>query len=463
MYQYCEAKYPEIFRHAHIETRFADGKTDYFVPHELESTAIVVERTYFDSEGCHKIACFPHSSQLNSCGQELDPHWIPIGLGFTLACQHACEWSNIDTDYRNSKCFLSNILKKQVAVAPEEMYGMKSKHRFHTGLDLVDGQLKLNERYCEAFGLDFENGECVSTTGQKIAEVIIGSTIFRAFKIPPADKYYYKHPPAVPEYLQKNDRSTRSVSSSGGVMAPPEEWVDYTLPLDDLIREIAFEISVDYSMQISLDFVAHVLRKRVPGLVVKAVLDLPIKSALVHAVVKSYASATANAIKAMGVAAKGASTVLAGYGVFSLVLDLVDPFEITKYLTREKLKSIDLALDVQYFQRLKDFEIEVTPEYLWDHVLEDENQTKRYEIFADKIREYLGAISSMPPEMQRPDASPKLNLFHSPQKSKKRRYRVAMRVSSVMIILLLAFVFSKYVHFWSLGLLLFLIYTNPHV
>ncbi|GFY66900.1 baculo_p74_N domain-containing protein [Trichonephila inaurata madagascariensis] len=90
-----------LFDRAYIETRPATGE-DYYIPHSIASKCIVVTNIYFDEIGCHKVACFPVKEDLSPCEKNDKPEWIPIGKGFTLSCQPACQYEGaIDTELNN--------------------------------------------------------------------------------------------------------------------------------------------------------------------------------------------------------------------------------------------------------------------------------------------------------------------------------------------------------------------------
>ena len=38
----------------------------------------------------------------------------------------------------------------------DNVFQSASRHAFHGDFDIVDGQLKINESYCEAYGLEFK-------------------------------------------------------------------------------------------------------------------------------------------------------------------------------------------------------------------------------------------------------------------------------------------------------------------
>lgn len=436
MFRRLSADLPFVFRHARIDVRPADSKTDYFVPAIDPQHAVVVVRTWFERDGCDQVACFPFQEGLEPCRADQSERLVRLGSGSTMACQEACRWSPIDTEYRNSKCWMVNVRKKQLALAPEEMYGMASKHEFHSGLDLVGGRLQLNAQYCGAYGLDFSDGDCYESTGQKIAEIFIGSNVYRSIK-------RALNPPTPPP----RRRIRRA--------APPQQQPTED-PTDDtkqLVYDLALELSLDVGVDVSLDFVAHVLRKKIPGLVVKAVVDLPIKCAMLQAVTNSYAAAMLTGVRAMGTAVKVASTALMGYGIVSLVLDAFDPYEFNKVLTKRTLQEIDLALDQEYFDRASGFEIEVTPEFLWDYVLADEDESERFLFFADRVREYLNALKLVPPP------EPLKTLPTPPAKEMTRTGTVQWLC--VFAVVVVAFLVPRWIQYWAILIFFIMLLTKP--
>lgn len=450
------AKLPEVFQFAHLARVPADSEKDYYVPASLKPNAFVVTRTWFDEDGCNGIACFPFRDNLDPCKGAWREREVRIGTQYFKACQPACEWSTIDTEFRDSKCFLVNIQKKQLAMAPEKIYGMKSKHNFHSGLDLIKGHLKLNSKYCYAYGLDFFDGDCYESIGQKVSEIFIGSNIFRSVK-----RKIVRVPVPAPLILAPARRRRAVAAAVPPIVQPPEEF-EPNDTTKQLVYDLALEFSAEMGVDVTLNFVANVLRKKVPGMVVKAAIDLPIKSALLQAVSKSYAVAIATGVKALGTAAKVANVALLGYGVFSLVLDLFDPYEFNKVLTKKRLEEIDLALDQLFFERSKDFKIEVTPEFLWDYVLTEqegeEDETERFTFFADKVREYLEALRQVPPKpeslkpipQQRNDSIPKVGVGRTS----------VIQWICVLMVVIWAVMLPDLVHWWALSIFFIMVLTH---
>ncbi|GFY40140.1 uncharacterized protein TNIN_276531 [Trichonephila inaurata madagascariensis] len=376
-----------LFDRAYIETRPATGE-DYYIPHSRASKCIVVTNIYFDEIGCHKVACFPVKEDLSPCEKNDKPKWIPIGKGFTLSCQPACQYEGaIDTDFRNGNCYLINSLKKILAILPEKLFGMTSKHNFHTGLDIIDGNLKINNLYCESYGLDFNGDDCTSTTGQIIAEILLGQSIYRElFKTKKTNPLLVAKPP-IPDYLYvPKNRKKRSV--------------EYSSPNMDtkLLHDIAVELSVDFGVDLTLDSIQHILKKRVPGLVIKASSNIPIKSAMIQAVLKSQTTAVINISKMAARGISTASTAFSLYGIVSMIFDIFDPFEYNRVLDKSTLDAVNRQLDLKFYKREFYKPIKVTPDFVWENVLLEEDQTESYTFMAERIKEYLNEIHQAPPD-----------------------------------------------------------------
>lgn len=443
---------PDIFKYASLKVRPAT-RADYYVPPNLVGPdASVVESTSFDEIGCSMVACFPFDVKLKPCKGR--PSWIRLGEGFSVACQHACEWSSIDTEFRGGRCLVANPLKKLLATAPEEYMNMKARQLLHTGLDLVDGHLKLNRRYCESFGTTFVDGECTVPTGQYIAEILLGTTVYRTIVAGYSDPTVsLPSAPSMPGYLTAlppHKRIKRSPPFGATKWSPNDEW-------KQTFREIATDVSIDLGIDVSLDYVSKVLRKRVPNLLRKAAIDVPIKCALARAVIVSHSSTLANISKFFGKGLKTVNLVLFVYGILSIVLDAFDPFEYNRVLTKAVLDDVDRQLDTKYFQRFENFDVEVTPKYLFEITL-DEDESDRWQYYADCIRAYLVAMRSVPEE-SRPKTKPSktggLLIRHS-----RPRWMHGVRIAVVLLLLMLAFAIPDRVHLFGLTIFVFLFKTR---
>ncbi|GBN47546.1 hypothetical protein AVEN_122688-1 [Araneus ventricosus] len=277
LFEKYSASHPYLFQHATIETRPATNQ-DYYVPQPIADNCIVVSKSAFDEIGCQKASCFSFKENLEPCEEDDDPRWIPIGKNFTLGCQPICRLQKgILTRFQNEKCVLENTLKYLFALFPEKVSGMKSKHNFHTGLDIVDGHLKMNELYCKAFGTQFDGNDCVTDFGQKIGEIFLGSAVYREIFITKKTNPSDVVPPPLPDYILNfpKTRISRSI----------DESVELKISLS-IAKEIALELSVDLGVDFSIDFIANVLKTKVPALISK-VSQIHVKHAMVQAVLDS--------------------------------------------------------------------------------------------------------------------------------------------------------------------------------
>lgn len=308
--------YPHIFQHAVLEKRPATSR-DYFIPPTLAKKCMVVTRTYFKEMGCLQLSCFPMKRNLEVCTEQDAPRYEQIGHRFYLACQPICHNQNnpVDAEWVRGKCLLANPLKKMLAMFPEQLFERSSRHVFHGGLELVEGELTLNNTYCEAYGLDFKKDDCHLSTGQSVAEWFLGRTPYRAIKTANLKPWAKKNKPPLPRYLLNaviaRKRRTRAVVV--------EEAIDKKL-FNEMMRDLA----MDYGIDVSAAGLELFLRKKAPGLLSKAVNHLPIRVALKEAV--------RNAVipfgtQSLSMAVGAAGSVYAIYNLVSLILDALDPFD----------------------------------------------------------------------------------------------------------------------------------------
>lgn len=376
--------FPYLFKHATLETRPATSK-DYYVPQSIAQKCIVVAKTTFDEMGCKKVACFEYKGNLEPCEKNDPARWIPIGKGFTLACQPACRYEGaFDTDYRNGTCVLSNHYKKIFALFPESVSGMESKHDFHTGLDIANGQIRLNDWYCESYGLDFDDGDCYSSVGQTIGEIFLGSTVYRGIFKTRTRKSSQLQTPPIPDYILNFPKPARKKRS-----------MDSLPDFGSIAEDMAIEMSADYGVDISVEVVQKILRKRVPSLISKAT-NLPVKHAMIQAVLKSHAMMAINISKALATGLSAASGVWTLFGIMTFVLDIFDPFEYNRVLDKETVQKFNRQLDWKFYRTERVRDVEVTPEYFCENVLIDEDQSDLYEFVSEKIDEYMTALNQLP-------------------------------------------------------------------
>lgn len=382
LFEKYSKSHPDIFEHAEIDVRPAT-RQDYYIPPGLENEAVVVTRLEFTETGCLKVGCFPYKENLEPCDSQDPVRWIRIGKGFSLACQPICNYyeHNFDTRFENGRCYLANIYKKLFALLPENVFGIQSKHNWHKGLDVKNGHLSLNDVYCRSYGLDFKNGDCTSSVGQNIGEVLLGSSIFRssftAKQVSDADLDPF---PPLPDLIPaKKRRNQRSVNNNDDD-ENSDNATNVAQELSDLATDLGFDISVTT--------MAHILKKRVPKMLAKP-LTVPVKSAMMQAVIKSHLSTAANISKMAGNALSKLNVILFAFTAASLVLDVVDVFDYNKVLSKQQIDRIDLNFDVKFYGSEFNFKIPITPDYVWEQL---EDQTENYLFYAVKVQEYLNLI-----------------------------------------------------------------------
>lgn len=400
MFNWSKAMFPDVFEHAKIETRPATSD-DYYIPPSLANKCIVVTRTSFDETACLLLSCFPFKKDLEKCEKSDPVQWVPLAKSHILACQPACFGAepSVDTEWRDEKCVQANPLKKFFAMLPEKHLGQEFKQPLHNGIDLVKGQLLLNHDYCEAYGLKFRNGDCETFTGQSVLEIIFGKTVVRKIVQHNLNPPKPGTPPPIPDVFQRFQRRKRSTDDF------TISNVDFDEPdsnASTLAAEIAKELSIDFGIDVSLAMLERLLVKRAPKLMMQAVANLPIKSVLIQSVVRSYTSLAITSVQVMGKMVSGASTLLAGYGIATMILDIIDPYNYDKAMNAKMLARINQKLDLEYYGRETDFDMELTPEFLWDHVYASTNESFRLEHMVDKISEYIQELRSEPPKVELP-------------------------------------------------------------
>lgn len=437
-------RYPRLFSHAHLQIRPAT-REDYYVPDTLE--CIVVEKTYFTETGCLRLGCFPYKLNGLPC-EKTDPvRWIPIGSNHTtLSCQANCWQSEntVDTEWINNQCMAVNPLKKLLAIFPEKAFGQTSKHPLHSGLDWKNAQMILNKDYCAAYGLEFDGNDCFAPTGQYILELLLGKTIYRAMKTADIQRPKHKLPP-IPKELQ---RTLSDVPDVTDIAEAPMET-------SKIAEEIAKEVAFDFGLDITSFAVEKILRKKAPKLIMKAASNIPVKSALVQVVLRQTISMSVRSLATIGKLVGGLSNVFAIYSIFSIILDVIDPFNYDSVLTADMLKNINERLDFLYFRRENESMREMTPEVVWDTILAEEDESDRYEYMADKISEYLLAIRS-----RKVDYAPKLNMFNFEIQKQQRRWNLSMHVVILIMLIALTLLWIEWIHLWGVIIFFCLVYTT---
>lgn len=463
LFQEYSKRFPQFFDYAEIKTRPAESKTDYYVPDSLIDSCLVVTETSFKEPACRQLACFPvRNDRLEACrGGTDEPLWVPLGSGHALACQPACFDPRfnykMDTAWIANKCVEVNPFKKMFALNPEMLMDLRT-HKNHGGLIWKDGKLFLTKEYCMSYGLDFDGRDCQESQGQSVGEFFIGKTLYRKIRneidnVQPLSRA----PPVVDKtgdelrlayfdnYLLDAGRTTNSVSI-------------HTIQLDDdsnvLAETIVKELAVDYGMDLSADVVKHLLKKKIPKLVHKALTDVMVKSAVKQLVIRSASQVAIRLSTAAASALGGISHILFVVGMVSMVLDVIDPSDYDKVLDAARLERIDRKLDATYFGHAADIFRVVTPEYVWDHVLLEDDESNRYEYMSQKIREYVQALRTKPQNDTLPLVFPK-------PKKKLASKTPWLVLTLVTLLLVLMLIYDRWVHVWAVTILCVVSMTGP--
>lgn len=436
--------YPDLFQHATFKIRPATNQ-DYYIPQALALTCHVMEDNYFTEPGCKKVGCFPFKENGVPCIPTDPVQWSQLGNGHTLSCQPICQASDttVDTEWWNDKCVMVNPLKKIVVMFPERVFGRTTTHQYHNGLTWDEGRVKLNADYCKAYGLDFDGNECVSSTEQTIFEILLGTTVYRSIKTAGMQPAVAPAPPPLPTDLN-------AIQSPVTV----DELTD-TTGSSELAKQIAMEISADVGLDIGMRTVEKILKKRVPKLIGKAASSIAVKTALTQAVLKNSAALVAKSFIHMGRAVGAASTILTPYSIVSLVVDLIDPHMYNYMLTGSMVDQLNARLDLQYFQKESQFNQPVTPEYIWDYVLVQPDESDRYSYMADRIEEYLQALRPADITQAPPTAKKE---YH--YKKEIQRWNWTLHAVVACMLLALAIMWVEWIHVWCGIVLVALMYSG---
>lgn len=387
--------HPHIFRHSTLEERQATSK-DYYIPPKIASQC-VVSKVSFDEIGCQKVACFPKTRNLEICEKDQDTIMLPIGRKHTMACQPACRLipNAVDTDFRKGKCYISNVYKKAFALFPEHVDGVETVQPIHFGFDLEHDHLYMNYGYCSYYGLNFKRStyECEASAHQTVLETIFGSSFYR-YHI----RSNYKAPtytaPSIPDYMKNDDAWLE------GTPPPKRRNKRSTVAVNsaDIAEDLVREIAVDYSLDITLQQLSRLFRKRIPKtlqnisakLYTGRVASRITKMALADVAMKSHFDITAKVSKLVGRGFSVASGVFTVYSIIAFIVDLFDPFNFFSVLDRERLEKINNILDFQYFKN-HNKQVEFTPEEVWFLLEEDISEYATYKII--KMQEYMDALT----------------------------------------------------------------------
>lgn len=441
-------KFPHFFEQAVIETRPAT-RDDYFVPPSLASKCIVVVGTRFPEIACQRLSCFPFKDNWELCKEQDAVRWVRMGQHFELACQPSCREHSMNVEWENGRCVVANPLKKVLASMPEKLFQRASRHVFHGGLDVVRGTLQFNERYCEAYGLDFVHGDCVASGGQSFGEWLFGKTPIRAAKTAHLKPLQSK-PPELPHYLNYaaavNNKSGRRTKRS---VAMDEE------DSKPFYQELAIELSKDLGRDVSEWAVEKFLRQKAPMLLSQTVDALSVRLVLKHSVLSSIKRLGAMSFDILGKGVAVATNIYALYELGVGILDILDPYDYQKVLSKKILDKVDSELDYMYF---KDAPIrpEMTPEYVWDNGILTEDDSERLIFMVERVEEYLNALNGIKANEYSQKPFDK-NLFV--WQEKKRLNKVL--VNSIIIVMVsLVFLFVEWIHVWTMCLFFIMLYVN---
>lgn len=445
--QRYQTLYPHIFQHAVLEKRPATNQ-DYFIPPSLKNQSFVVTRTHFLEMGCLQLSCFPIKRNLELCNDQDKPHFEQIGQQFYLVCQPICKnlVTPVDTEWVRGKCVLANPLKKMLAMFPEQLFERNSPHVFHGGLELNEGHLKLNETYCEAYGLDFIKDDCSMTTGQSVGEWFLGKTPYRAIKTANL-KPWQKNPPPLPNYVMSHLNRKRRRTPTGGDKTEKK-----------VFEEIVRDLSADYGIDVSLTGLELFLKKKAPALLTKAVNSLPIRVALKEAVQNAVVPIGIKSFVRLGSAVTIVGAIYTLYDLLSSVLDVFDPFDYNRVLDKKTIDLQNKILDNSYYQS-GEIRPELTPEYIWNHnILTDDDESEVYEFMAERVDEYLKALR-MVPEKEKMAALTQFDKTLLVGKPVDRWVK-SIHVSVILMLVCLVVLFWDWVHIWTMLFFFVMLYSH---
>lgn len=436
-------KFPHLFEHAVIETRPATPD-DYFIPPQLASECIVVVQTRFKELACQRLSCFPFKDNWEICEDKDAVRWVRMGQHFELACQPSCREHSMNVEWVDGRCVVANPLKKVLASMPEKLFQRASRHAFHGGLDVVQGTLKFNARYCEAYGLDFVNEDCVASGGQSFGEWLFGKTPIRAAKTAHIQPFK-SNPPEIPQYINyavPKKRTKRSVLN---------EEADYT----PFYQELAAELAKDLGRDVSEWAIENFLQRKAPILLSRAIDTLSVKLVLKHSVLMSIKRIGTLTFNMLG---KGVAIVTNIYALYELgvgILDVLDPYDYQKVLNKNMLQKIDSELDYTYF---KDGTVrpEMTPEYIWENGILIQDESEKLTYMVDRVEEYLNALNGI--EANQYSQKPfEKSLFVWKE---RKQWNGVLSKSLIFILISVVFLFVNWIHLWSCCLFFIILYYN---
>lgn len=427
--------YPNLFEHVVVKTRVADSSTDYYVPPSLRDTrpCLVVDKLAWNSDGCRFIACFPFKSYEEPCRPNVDAmQWIRLdNTLYVPACQPACDRGlSLDTHYRDGDCYVSNQAKKLYVMYPDRYMGKIAKH-VRLKYDEKNERIVLDEIYCKAYGLryDRETQDCYLPTSQYVAELFIGSSVFRRrVQNPKLAQFLLLHinntpPPNPPEQFEevwkKMPRSSETIALDDKTIEDPRIALETDLDPEkspDSIADIATDVIANVAADLGIQVAAGTLKNRwLARINAKLARKILVRNGLKHAflhgamkMVGSNASVRAATASTMHLTTKTASTIalrstlstvstaFAVYGVVSLILDIFDPFEYGRVLNRQQVNEIDRLLDLRYFKTNDFRNVKMTPEDVWNVLQDEEDVEDELTYYGDRFDEYLEALHRVP-------------------------------------------------------------------
>ena len=424
-----KVEFPLFFDYAHMEKRPATSD-DYYIPKSIEDQCVVVEETYFEEIACRRLSCFPFKDKWEPCKKHDKPQWVSIGDDFELACQKICRDHTLNTDWIQNRCIVSNPLKKALASMPEKLFEKASRYIYHGGLNVVEGRLKLNARYCEAYGLDFENDDCVQSGWQTFLEWLLGMTTTRSIRTAHI-RPLQKNPPPVPNYL---DYHAPPQKIRGSLSFASEEQNN-----DKAFKEIAESLVKDLGESITQWSVESFVRKKAPKLLTKSIDKLATKLVIKHSITASLKAGASVGLKILG---KGFNVVTAVFAIYDIIIAVIDSLDIndfTKVLNKKTLEKMNTELDYNYFQDGK-IRPELTPEYIWDNGILKEDESSRFQYMVNRVEEYLNAVKLVPHAYLK-----KPNLFIL---KKQTKWNKILFFSILIIVTIIIISYIEWIDFW---------------
>ena len=448
--QEYKRKFPHYFGGASLETRLATLE-DYFIPPSIANKCIVVVKTRFDETSCNTFGCYPFKKNSDKCDENDPLQWIRLGNRYKLACQKSCRDHSLDTEWSSdNRCILSNPLKKVFASMPEKLFQRASRHVFHGGFDIIDGHLKINKRYCDAYGLDFVNGDCVPSGGQKFLEWLLGTTTIRAIKVGNL-KPLKEDPPPIPNYMNYKitpKKVKRSLSFQEPSVNP------------EFFHEMALEISKDFGRDVSEYAIEQYLKRKAPKFLSKAIENISVKIVLKNSVVLGMKQLGTLSLKALGTSVGVVTTIYALYELINGILDSLDPYDYLKVIDKETLEKIDSELDYVYYE---DGVVrpELTPENIWDNEIlsNDEDNENRLNFMIAKVEEYLQALENIPPNEYRKEVNKTFNQFVW---LKKETWNNTFFICTILVITCFTLLFLNWIHIWACCLFFAMLFYKPY-